>query len=75
MVVTIICISIFISLAVYFLARPKRVYKVTWSYGDLSNYTYTELVRARDMVSAWKKITRQHYLAINCQAIEKFEEY
>ena len=51
----------------------KYLYKVVWSYDEWLNPTI-ELIRARDMSHAWKKIKKQHSFPITLVAIERIEE-
>ena len=43
----------------------SHIYKIVWAYQNPYTYSYTELVKARNPVSAWKKITRKHFSYIH----------
>ena len=52
----------------------RNLYKVVWAYETWLNPS-TEIVKARDMGHAWKKIKKQHdWWPITLISIEKIED-
>ena len=45
--------------------KKTKIFQITWAYDPPSKYHFTEIVRAVDIAAAWKKIYRQHGIAIS----------
>ena len=56
------------------LYKPKKTYCVVWSYDSQKDCSYTEWVKARDIVEAWNKVRKKHCMEINCRKIVVFKE-
>ena len=67
-VIAIICIFVPIPLATCLIAfyKPKRTYLIDWYVEGLPKFLYgTDIVKARDIDKAWRKVQKKHYLPIS----------
>ena len=51
----------------------KKLYKITWSWGNPYVDSYTEIIAAKDPAHAWKKLCRQHFVSINLISLEELK--
>ena len=55
------------------LFRKKKIYQVVWRYSILCTPDI-DIVKAKDMYSAWKKVEREHLLHIELVGIKEITE-
>ena len=55
------------------LFKKKKLYKVVWRYNILCTPDI-DIVKAKDMYSAWKRVKREHSLHIELVRIEEITE-
>jgi hypothetical protein len=55
------------------LFKKKKIYAVVWRYSILCTPD-TDIVKAKDMYSAWKKVERKHSLHIELVEIKEITE-
>lgn len=57
------------------LFKPKKIYSIKWGYnfGDVNH----DIISARDIAHAWKKLKREHPCALYCFSVTeiKSEEF
>ena len=51
--------------------KSKKVYVVVWRYDSFCHPT-TELIKAKDAYSAWRKIKRQHGISIDLIEVREY---
>ena len=56
------------------LFRKKKIYKVVWRYNILCTPDI-DIVKAKDVYGAWKRVKREHPLHIKLIRIEEITEY
>lgn len=67
-VIAIICIFVPIPLVTYLIIsyKPKKTYLIDWYLDGFPKFVYgTDVVKARSIDKAWKKVQKKHYLPIN----------
>ena len=67
-IIAIICIFVSMPLATCLIAfyKPKKTYLIDWYADGLPKDVYgTDIVRARSIDKAWKKVQKKHYLPIS----------
>lgn len=67
-VIAIICIFVPIPLATCLIAfyEPKKTYLIDWYLDGLPEFVYgTDIVKARSIDKAWRKVQKKHYLPIS----------
>lgn len=42
----------------------RKDYYIVWNYGSNKHENYTEIIRARNLCVAWRKVRRRHILPI-----------
>jgi hypothetical protein len=69
-IITIVMICIFVPIPLAFCLiafyKPKKTYLIDWYVDGLPKFLYgTDIVRARSIDKAWKKVQKKHYLPIS----------
>lgn len=54
--------------------RKKNTYLIVWSYGSSDTISYSDLVKAKDFGSAWKKLKKQHAFPLHIIKMERVKE-
>ena len=40
--------------------KKKKLFQITWDYGEIYNCRYVEVVKGKDIHEAWNKLRKQY---------------